>query len=643
MSDLKCTLTERSPTQDELRTLYLAVEQSSQSIVITNLNAEIEFVNEAFTRNTGYSRTEALGANPRFFKTGKTSLSTYADMWATLTRGEEWNGIFYNRRKDGSHYIEQASVTPVRQPDGSMSHYLAIGKDVTEKRRMAEYLTSAMCVMDDMTDERSVIQAMLRAKELAEDAARTKADFLANMSHEIRTPMNAVIGITYLMLKTELLPRQRDYLNKIKDSSQHLLGIINNILDVSKIEADKLNVEHVAFDLEKVLANVRVSISDKAAAKGLALICDVDGNVPSHLVGDPLRLSQILINYANNAVKFSAKGEIEISVRLREETEQDVLLYFAVRDTGIGLSAAQRSQLFQSFQQADTSTSRHYGGTGLGLAISKHLAHLMNGDVGVDSVPGKGSTFWFTARLGKGKATVQSHLLSTSLQGCRALVVDDNHTTSVALLTTDTGLAIPTDIPGLDCQTGLRRVLCKRKLYMSMLRRFAADQKTLVANLQAALDSNDLSTAERLAHTAKGTAGSVGAGELQTLAGDLEHAIVMCESRSALQARVHLLESPLVNLISALEKFLPADEFQTGVSIDLVQLRKVCATLESLLAHDDSSAVEEMGRHADLLHAAFPGHYASIENAVKMFDFETALEPLHRAVKTQPDAQQPNQ
>jgi len=231
------------------------------------------------------------------------------------------------------------------------------------------------------------------ARQEADSAAKAKADFLANMSHEIRTPMNAIIGFSSLAMKTNMDPKQSDYLRKIQQSGKHLLGIIDDILDFSKIEE----------------------------------------GTPNYLAGDSLRLGQILVNYANNAVKFTEQGEIVISVKVVEETDRDCLIRFDVRDTGIGLTEEQRGKLFQSFQQADTSTSRKYGGTGLGLAISRKLANLMGGEVGVESEYGKGSTFWFTARLGKGVAEVRKFVPDLDLRGRRILVVDDNKMSRIVL------------------------------------------------------------------------------------------------------------------------------------------------------------------------------------------------------------------
>ena len=287
--------------------------------------------------------------------------------------------------------------------------------------------------------------ALESATAEAEQASVAKSDFLANMSHEIRTPMNAIIGMAHLALKTELTPRQRDYIRKIQGSGRHLLSIINDILDFSKIEAGKLTVEHSEFELERVLENVANLIGDKTSAKGLELIFDVDKAVPSRLVGDPLRLGQILVNYCNNAVKFTKAGEICIVVRLEENNDRDVLLYCSVRDTGIGLNEEQKGRLFQRFSQADTSTTREFGGTGLGLAISAKLAELMGGEVGVESEPGEGSIFWFTARLGKGVGQQRTLALSSDLQGKRVLVVDDNENARLVMLDLLTGMSFTVD------------------------------------------------------------------------------------------------------------------------------------------------------------------------------------------------------
>lgn len=272
-----------------------------------------------------------------------------------------------------------------------------------------------------------LMEELKTAQEKAEDANQAKGDFLANMSHEIRTPMNAIIGMSYLASKTELSEKQRNYVSKIQSSAHALLGLINDILDFSKIEAGKLDMESIEFCLGDVFDNLSTLLSEKALDKNLELLFSVDKEVPSHLLGDSLRLGQILVNLSNNAVKFTDKGEIIVSVKTVEKKSDQVVLQFSVKDSGIGLTQEQIGKLFKEFSQADSSTSRKYGGTGLGLTISKKLTEMMNGKIWVESDPGKGSNFIFTATFGLATEFEEKVLApSIDLQGMKMLVVDNN-------------------------------------------------------------------------------------------------------------------------------------------------------------------------------------------------------------------------
>jgi two-component system sensor histidine kinase/response regulator len=840
--------------------------------VILRCNSKLEEI-------LGYAPGELAGASTRRW---------YADEATFERAGRE---VAATLAGGGMHRSEQQ----LARKDGG----LFWARMTAQALNKAEPSQGLVGMLEDITAEREAAEALRRAKETAEAATQAKSAFLANMSHEIRTPMNAIIGMSHLALKTDLTPRQREYLAKIQGSGQHLLGIINDILDVSKVEAGKLTLERADFELEKMLDTVAGLLNERAGSKGLELVVDVAPDVPQHLVGDSLRLGQVLLNYGTNAVKFTEQGEVDILVRVRERGEQEVLLHFAVRDTGIGLTQEQQGRLFQSFQQADTSTTRRYGGTGLGLVICKRLAELMGGEVGVESEPGKGSTFWFTARVGIGTAKRRLLVPDPDLRGCRALVVDDIDnaramlrdllggmtfevaeapsgeaavqevrraaalgrpydvvfldwrmpgmdgieaarqikglglapppalvmvtaygrdevlrqadevgmddvllkpvTASVLFDTTmrilgagrpgrgeESARAAPapekslagirgarillvednelnqevaagllveagflvdvaengrvalekaraaaydlvlmdiqmpvmdgvtatlelrrtkgsTELPivamtasvmqqdrdsclaagmndfiakpidpedlwskllawikprqpaaapvpprqeedpvaagllggvaGLDAAAGLRRALGNPSRYVSLLRAFVSGQENSAAEIRRALAAEDWATAERVAHTVKSVAGTVGALRLQGIAADLELAIRERWLRPAVEGRLEPFAATLASLTAEIEQQLAPGKSRAAVPVDDALLRTRCGQLAARLGDDDAAAADLFDDNADLFASAFPEDHRAIEAAIRGFDFEAALAALNAAVR----------
>jgi len=366
-------------TMEELRKLHNAVEHSSAVVVITDRSGNIEYVNPKFVEVTGYERDEVSGKTPRILKSGELPQEAYDALWATITSGEEWQGVFHNRKKNGELYWAAASISPLKDATGSITYFVGVQEDITAVKIFEQELKDA--------------------KEAAEAANRAKSDFLASMSHEIRTPMNAITGMAELLLEGPLDDEQRRYVTTLRNAGDNLLNIINDILDISKIEAGYLELHEAVFDIREIVEAVCDTIAIRVREKGLTLDCKIGANVPRWFSGDAGRLRQVLLNLVGNAVKFTEEGGITITVEADGESGGNALLTFSISDTGIGIPQDKIPHIFEKFTQADSSTTRRYGGTGLGLTISRRLVELMGGHIWVTSIVGSGSTFSFTASL----------------------------------------------------------------------------------------------------------------------------------------------------------------------------------------------------------------------------------------------------
>jgi PAS domain S-box-containing protein len=422
-------ITERKRAEETLRKISTAVEQSPVSIVITDTTGVIEYVNPKFTEVTGYTAAEALGKNPRVLKSGEFPREAYRGLWQQILAGEVWRGEFHNKRKDGQLFWERASISPIRNDQGVVTSFVAVKEDITERKRAEAELQTTN---DHLEQATARANAMALRAELASIA---KSQFLATMSHEIRTPMNGVIGMTGLLLDTQLSAEQRQYAETVRTSGQALLSLINDILDFSKIEAGKLELESLDFDLGTLLEEFADLLAPRFLGLELEFICAVAPEVPTWLRGDAGRLRQVLLNLAGNAVKFTQRGEVAVRASLVAATPAAVVVRFAVRDTGLGIPVDKQPLLFEKFTQVDAGTTRQYGGTGLGLAISKQLAQLMGGEIGLTSAAGQGSEFWFTARFGRPAAAKPQPPLPAELSAAHILVVDDNATQREVLTT----------------------------------------------------------------------------------------------------------------------------------------------------------------------------------------------------------------
>jgi PAS domain S-box-containing protein len=456
---------ELAKSEARYRSLYESTPAMMHSI---DTEGRIVGVSEHWLATLGFAREEVIGRMPSDFLTEDFHQAAIGMPAPEFGAGSCTDVPCRMTTRDGRRLDVLLSSISERNSAGNVVRSLAVIQDVTERKAIAEELDRYRRHLEELVHDRTaqlaIVNTALEQRAIqAEAANRAKGEFLAKMSHEIRTPMNAIMGFAHLLRLSCHEAGQQDKLNKIDTAAQHLLSIINDVLDVSKIEAGKLTLEAHDFELRPVLENVLNLTSQKAASKGLALRVELDPTLPARVRGDSLRLQQVLLNFAGNAVKFTPAGSVTLNVRLLDAKEADFLLLFRIIDTGIGIPPDRLPELFQPFEQVDNSNTRKYGGTGLGLAINRQLVKLMGGEVGVTSTQGKGSEFSFTARLRRSQPLAPASLpveeaiviLSRNHRGARILVAEDepmNREILVELLR-DTGLVVDVAENGAEAVT----------------------------------------------------------------------------------------------------------------------------------------------------------------------------------------------
>jgi PAS domain S-box-containing protein len=422
--------------EEEMERLSTAATKSFNSVIIADKDGRVEWVNDGFTKLTGYTLAEVHGTKGEVLRHGdKTQLQQFSELFKKLlsTRQPQTYEA-KNYTKAGKEYWVITTLTPVLNNKGEVERVIAIDSDITPRKRMEEELIVANKIGEHLLKKgNKALEELSKAKKQVEQTAKIKEQFMANMSHEIRTPMNGIIGLTDVLLKTEIDPEQREYLRAIKSSGDTLLVVINDILDLSKIEAGKMTFEDIPFKLSNIVNSLNDLFYPKVKEKELIMHTWIDPSIPTYLLGDPVRLNQVLMNLLSNAVKFTQKGEIELSAKLRNDDEDYAHLEISVRDTGRGIPQDRLSSLFLDFTQVSADITRQYGGTGLGLAITKRLVELQGGKIKVQSKAGVGSTFSFDLKFRKCKEDVSIEDFDTiedfdnkELHELRVLVVEDN-------------------------------------------------------------------------------------------------------------------------------------------------------------------------------------------------------------------------
>lgn len=440
-SEMQCMgidITEKRMAEEQVRKLSRAVDQIPLTIVITNLEGNIVYANPYTFQTTGFKQEELLGKNPRVLKSGETSIEEYQNLWDNISKGKEWKGIFHNRKKDGTLYWEQATIGPILNDEGEITHYIAIKEDITERKRIQDELKDLNLHLEEKIKERTVDleNANISLKQANEDtqkANQAKIDFLSKMSHELRTPMNSILGFGQLLQLGELTPIQDKGVQHILDSGNHLLKLINEVLDISRIESGRISISVEPVEVYDIINEIKDSLQFSANQKGININSKISNTIPTYVKADKQRLKQVLINLTNNAIKYNNEGgDVNITVDIKPISEDGYTpIRISVTDTGWGIEEKDIDRIFIPFERIGAEKTK-IEGTGLDLAVVKQLIDLMGGKIGVKSKPGEGSTFWIELQqcesrldLIQKEATLSKHSALENQVGT-VLYIEDN-------------------------------------------------------------------------------------------------------------------------------------------------------------------------------------------------------------------------
>ncbi len=604
----------RTRQQKEAEKLASSVISTvSDAIMVTDGENRIMAVNPAFSRITGYSAEEVMGRNPSLLRSERQDTEFYQRMWDGLKQEGNWEGELWSRRKDGSLYPERLSIVSVAHSRGEVQRHVGVFHDISERKQIED--------------------ALKQARNTAEAAANAKSLFLANMGHEMRTPLNAILGVTYLLKRDGLSSGQTKQVDRIDAAGRHLLGLINNILDLTKLDSQGVVLEQTDIDLAVITQDVASRIREQISNKGLQLLVEAPP-MSAALIGDPKRLTQALLNLSVNAVKFTDKGSITLMVELMEENSDSALLRFAVADTGIGIDPSVQTQLFTAFEQVDGSSTRLYGGAGLGLSIVKRLAERMGGEAGVESRLGQGSTFWFTARLDKNSLQQHSMRSSEALNNTLERPEMQYAASHTSETINDFLHHQLMSLEDLDLKQGLNAINNDPTSYFQLLLQLSEDHSDAGHRFSEYVRKGEYGEVRRLAHTLGGASRTLGLRKLTTLAEELEMAVHGRKSKEELVPMIGLLAKRLESLSQTMNQLSQDTPVPPSADSGGDRIPELLQHLEALLEMDDTAVNKVSLEHETLLFQALGKNALKLKNEIESYDYESALTTVRECIES---------